>query len=76
TLVYAYIIAILISLSTALTVTTALCVALLTFSKEAAETPPLIRWLQPLYGRWLRWAAIHPARPAPGNHAASHQATP
>ncbi|WP_333686796.1 efflux RND transporter permease subunit [Methylococcus capsulatus] len=72
---YAYIIAILISLATALTVTPALCVALLTGSKEAAETPPLIRWLQPLYGRWLRWAARQPARLAAASLAACLLAT-
>lgn len=66
---YAYIVAILISLATALTVTPALCIALLAGSRDTTQTPPLIRWLQPLYGRWLRRTAKRPGRLAAGGLA-------
>ncbi|MDF9392632.1 MULTISPECIES: efflux RND transporter permease subunit [Methylococcus] len=66
---YAYIVAILLSLATALTVTPALCVALLARSQELTETPPLIRWLQPRYGRWLRRTAKRPGQLAAGSLA-------
>lgn len=48
-----YILAILASLATALTVTPALCHVLLGRARLTAEDPPLIRWLKPRYGALL-----------------------
>ncbi|QJD28988.1 efflux RND transporter permease subunit [Methylococcus geothermalis] len=59
---YAYIVAILMSLATALTVTPALCIALLAHAKAVAGTPPLVRRLQAVYGRWLNRIAARPGR--------------
>ncbi|WP_019866203.1 efflux RND transporter permease subunit [Methylovulum miyakonense] len=50
---YAYILAILASLLVALTLTPALCYALLGNSANTAEEPPLIKRLKPLYQRVL-----------------------
>jgi CzcA family heavy metal efflux pump len=49
-----YILAILASLATALTVTPALCQLLLGRARLSARDPPLIRWLKPVYGFLLR----------------------
>jgi CzcA family heavy metal efflux pump len=56
---YAYILAILMSLLVALTVTPALCYLLLE-KGTALDTPPLIRWLRPRYGALLRSVARRP----------------
>jgi CzcA family heavy metal efflux pump len=56
---YAYILAILMSLVVALTVTPALCYFLLE-NRTAGAHPPLIRWLQPRYGALLGGIARHP----------------
>jgi len=48
-----YILAILASLATALTVTPALCHLLLGHAKLSAADPPAIRWLKPRYGALL-----------------------
>lgn len=56
---YAYILAILMSLLVALTVTPALCYFLLEH-RVAGGHPPLIRWLQPRYGALLARIARHP----------------
>ncbi|CAI8821874.1 efflux RND transporter permease subunit [Methylocaldum szegediense] len=56
---YAYILAILMSLLVALTVTPALCYILLKNSRTD-ETPPLIRWLQPRYAALLKSTARRP----------------
>jgi CzcA family heavy metal efflux pump len=62
---YAYILGVLMSLLVALTVTPALCYALLRrdagrASSEQDDAPPLIRWLQPRYGSLLCAVARHP----------------
>ncbi|SMF95888.1 heavy metal efflux pump, CzcA family [Methylomagnum ishizawai] len=57
---YAYILAILMSLLTALTVTPALCYSLLEH-RAGGGHPPLIGWLQPRYGALLGGVARHPA---------------
>jgi CzcA family heavy metal efflux pump len=56
---YAYILAILMSLLVALTVTPALCYLLLE-NRAGGDNPPLIHWLQPRYGALLRRIAEHP----------------
>jgi CzcA family heavy metal efflux pump len=56
---YAYILAILMSLLVALTVTPALCYFLLE-NRTVGANPPLIRWLQPRYGALLGRIARHP----------------
>jgi len=55
-----YILAILASLATALTVTPALCYLLLGRARLHSEDPPLIRWLKPAYGWILRVLARIP----------------
>ncbi len=52
---YSYILAILMSLLVALTLTPALCYLLLTQSVNLDKIPPLIRFLNPLYRRLLLW---------------------
>jgi Cu/Ag efflux pump CusA len=56
----AYILAILLSLLAALTVTPALCRLLLARRQTQLGQPPLIRWLQPFYETLLRRAANAP----------------
>lgn len=56
---YAYILAVLMSLLVALTVTPALCYLLLE-NRAREANPPLIRWLQSGYGALLRRIAVHP----------------
>ncbi|QSA96316.1 efflux RND transporter permease subunit [Methylococcus sp. EFPC2] len=58
----AYILAILMSLLTALTVTPALCYLLLARRTSNPEEPPLIRLLSPLYARLLRRVTGAPGR--------------
>lgn len=53
----AYILAIAASLAVALTVTPALCVVLLGNRRDGRRAPPLVRLVQPLYGRLLRLVA-------------------
>jgi CzcA family heavy metal efflux pump len=57
----AYILTILTSLAVALTVTPALCYLMLTRGRLPAQSPPLIRRLQPGYGRVLTRASRAPA---------------
>ena len=52
---YAYILAILMSLLAALTLTPALCHLLLKPEQTDTADPPLIRWLKPWYARRLQW---------------------
>ena len=59
---YAYILAILVSLLVALSITPALCYLMLTNRVSETGPPPLIRHLLPLYDRLLRRAAIAPGR--------------
>ena len=47
---FSYILAILMSLVVALTVTPALCYLLLSWGKLSDQDPPLIRWIKPAYG--------------------------
>ncbi len=56
-----YILAILMSLIVALTLTPALCYLFLSNKKDvnSAQEPPLIRWLIPLYRRALIWTSRH-----------------
>ena len=56
---YSYILAILMSLLAALTLTPALCRQLLDKNLPEATDPPLIRWLKPLYARQLQWTLRH-----------------
>jgi len=49
---FSYILAILMSLVVALTVTPALCYLLLSWGKLSDQDPPLIRWIKPGYG-WV-----------------------
>ncbi|MGZ8215895.1 efflux RND transporter permease subunit, partial [Methylomagnum sp.] len=65
---YAYILAILMSLVVALTVTPALCYWLLEH-RAAGPQPPLIRWLQPKYAALLGPIARHPYRAIAGSLA-------
>jgi CzcA family heavy metal efflux pump len=57
---FSYILAILMSLAVALTVTPALCYLLLERFDTAHGDPPLIRWLQPRYRRLLECVAGRP----------------
>jgi len=59
---YAYILAILMSLLTALTVTPALCHLLLAQRLDGTEHPPLIRWLGPRYASLLGRTSAAPKR--------------
>lgn len=59
---YAYIVAILMSLLVALTVTPALCYLLLANRNGAIGQPPLIRRILPVYGRILRRLATAPGK--------------
>ncbi|MDD5033704.1 MAG: efflux RND transporter permease subunit [Methylococcaceae bacterium] len=59
---HAYILAILLSLLTALTVTPALCYLLLARRPMPADQPPLIRAIRPLYENLLRRAANRPGK--------------
>ncbi len=56
---YSYILAILMSLIVALTLTPALCFVLLSNNIQFNTTPPLIRFLNPLYTRLLNAIATH-----------------
>lgn len=56
---YAYIVAILMSLLVALTLTPALCYGLLSNTHSAATESPLIRYLKPYYAHLLNWVAQH-----------------
>ncbi|MEN8260227.1 MAG: efflux RND transporter permease subunit, partial [Pseudomonadota bacterium] len=56
---FSYILAILMSLGVALTLTPALCYLLLDGDEEKDVTPPLIRLIQPLYHRLLSLIAKH-----------------
>lgn len=56
---YSYILAILMSLIVALTLTPALCFILLSNNIQFNTTPPLIRFLTPLYTRFLSAIAAH-----------------
>ncbi len=56
---YSYILAILMSLLVALTLTPALCHLLLQRHLPAMLDPPLIRWLKPIYARQLAWVIRH-----------------
>ncbi len=57
---FSYILAILVSLGVALTVTPALCYLLLGKARLSSRDPPLVRFLKPLYGRALRITARAP----------------
>ncbi|TAN51389.1 MAG: efflux RND transporter permease subunit, partial [Methylococcaceae bacterium] len=57
---FSYILAILMSLGVALTVTPALCYLLLERYAPPDDDPPLMRWLQPRYRRWLQRLAARP----------------
>jgi CzcA family heavy metal efflux pump len=56
---YSYILAILMSLLVALTLTPALCHLLLQRHIPVDIDPPLIRWLKPVYARLLAWVIRH-----------------
>src|SRR5262249_40564611 len=63
---YAYVLAVLASLVTALTVTPALATLLLRreqlnvgVARDFTGPPPLLRWAQDTYERWLRFIAAH-----------------
>ena len=56
---YSYILAILMSLLTALTLTPALCHLLLPHNLAVALDPPLVRRLKPVYTRLLFWVMRH-----------------
>ena len=56
---YSYILAILMSLLVALTLTPALCHLLLARKLPETLDPPLIKWLKPWYGRQLNWVIKH-----------------
>ncbi len=57
---FSYILAILMSLVVALTVTPALCYLLLERGKLSDEDPPLIRMIKPVYGRVLNFLSLAP----------------
>ncbi len=54
-----YILAILMSLVAALTLTPALCFLLLSKTHTTDKEPPLIRFLKPVYRRWLGFVSRH-----------------
>ena len=56
---YAYILAIMMSLLVALTLTPAMCRLLLQRNLPPALDPPLIRWLKPLYAICFNWIIKH-----------------
>ncbi|NOT86131.1 MAG: efflux RND transporter permease subunit [Methylococcaceae bacterium] len=56
---YAYIVAILMSLLVALSLTPALCYWLLSNTSTETPEPPLTRYLKPRYSRLLAWVAKH-----------------
>ena len=56
---YAYILAIMMSLLVALTLTPAMCRLLLQRNLPPALDPPLIRWLKPLYANCFNWIIKH-----------------
>lgn len=56
---YSYILAILMSLLVALTLTPALCHVLLHGHVSEDSDPPLIRWLKPRYAKCLDWVLRH-----------------
>ncbi len=60
---YSYILAILMSLLVALTLTPALCFLLLkqtpSQNQESSQEPPLIRWIKPFYRQILLWVNQH-----------------
>ncbi|WAR45843.1 efflux RND transporter permease subunit [Methylomonas rapida] len=56
---YSYILAILMSLLVALTLTPALCRLLLNRNLPEASDPPLIGWLKPHYAKQLQWVMRH-----------------
>ena len=56
---YSYILAILVSLVVALTLTPALCYVLLGSQLDKQNDPPMIRWLKPIYERWLAFFIEH-----------------
>ncbi len=56
---YSYIVAILMSLFVALTLTPALCYLLLSKSVQDAIDPPLMRLMKPIYQRLLMWGVKH-----------------
>ncbi|MDD1620927.1 MAG: efflux RND transporter permease subunit [Methylococcaceae bacterium] len=56
---YSYILAILMSLLVALTLTPALCHLLLRRDLPEEIDPPLIKWLKPFYARQLQWVMRH-----------------
>ena len=56
---YSYILAILVSLVVALTLTPALCYVLLGSQLDKQNDPPMIRWLKPIYKRWLAFFIEH-----------------
>lgn len=56
---YSYIVAILMSLLVALTLTPALCYLTLSRSIRDAQDPPLTRYLKPFYSRLLSWGVRH-----------------
>ncbi|OAI21898.1 acriflavin resistance protein [Methylomonas lenta] len=56
---YSYILAILMSLLVALTLTPALCALLLNRHLPQEIDPPLIRWLKPRYAEQLNWVIAH-----------------
>ena len=55
----AYILAIMASLVTALTVTPALCAWMLATERLTTSEPPLVRWIKPAYGRILQVIGRH-----------------
>ncbi|TXL09623.1 hypothetical protein BMR08_12975 [Methylococcaceae bacterium CS2] len=56
---YSYILAILMSLVVALTLTPALCYVLLKKNMQFDSTPPVIAYLNPLYSRLLKFISVH-----------------
>ena len=56
---YSYILAILVSLLVALTLTPALCYVLLGSQLDKENDPPIIKWLKPIYERWLVFFIKH-----------------
>ncbi len=56
---FSYILAILMSLLVALTLTPALCYLLLGKNIPGNQDPPLIKRIKPFYNRQLRWVTVH-----------------